>query len=261
MPTRFIDRPETLQVLFHPRPADPRLATLAGGTPVAVPVAEGTLVGGMIFAAGPQAPAILFFHGNGEVAAEYGWIAPPYTDMGVTLAVMDYRGYGASDGWPDGSSLLADARAIVDALPDLLAQQGLQPTRLFVMGRSLGSAAALEAAVHAGDRLGGLIIESGFADTLALVRRLGGPMLADGNDREDGFGNLEKIAQIDLPTLIIHGEEDVIIPVADGRALHASGAAADRRLVTIPNAGHNDLLMIGAVPYFQAIADLVRAYT
>ena len=259
MPMRFVDHPETLGVLFHPRPADPRLAALSGGAPVAAEVAPGIRVGGVVFASDRQAPAVLFFHGNGEVAAEYGWVAPAFANIGATLAVMDYRGYGESGGQPDGSSLLSDARAIVDALPQMLAALDLQPSRLFLMGRSLGSAAALEATVHAGDRVAGLIIESGFADTVALVRRLGGSAPTEGDDRTDGFGNLAKIAQITVPTLIIHGEDDFIIPVADAHALYASAGAPDKRLLTIANAGHNDLLMIGAGQYFQAIADLIDA--
>ena len=125
------------------------------------------------------------------------------------------------------------------------------------MGRSLGSASALEIGVYARNGIAGLIIESGFAFARDLVARLGGPAPEVPDDGRIGLGHLAKIQQIEVPTLILHGEDDWIIPVADARALHQHSGAADKRLVTVPGAGHNDLLWVGAVEYFSAIRELV----
>jgi hypothetical protein len=255
-----LDRPEVSVVLFHPRREAGPPQLRAGVYTVRLPVADGVSVGGKIFVARAGAPVILYFHGNGEIAADYDPIASLYTRLGLTLFVVDYRGYGASDGVPSASALLDDARASFAKARPALAERGIDAGPLFVMGRSLGSAAALEIAsgAAAGD-IAGLILESAFADTMALIQRLGGRLPADADEGRDGFGNLAKMATVSLPTLVIHGEDDWIIPVEDGRALFAASPAVDKRLVTIPGAGHNDLMMTGLDTYFRAIADFCRA--
>jgi alpha-beta hydrolase superfamily lysophospholipase len=246
--TLLIDQPAVLQVLFHPR----REFGSEPANAISVEVEPGVSVAGRLYPAGNDAPAILYFHGNGEIAADYNDIARAYTQLGITLLVMDYRGYGRSDGTPTGSNLLTDAVTIFEAIDEIFAKHGLNPTQTFVMGRSLGSASALEVARHAGDRLDGLIIESGFAETFPLVARLGGPVL-EADDAEHGFGNARKISEIAVPTLIIHGEADFLIPASDGQALYDNSGAADKRLILIPGAGHNDLLFVGMEQYFGAI--------
>ena len=126
------------------------------------------------------------------------------------------------------------------------------------MGRSLGSAAAVEIARHAGDGIDGLIIESGFAYTLPLLATLGLRWDVQRTDEaRDGFGNLDKIAQVRVPTLIIHGQDDWLIPVENAHALYEHSGAADKRLLTVPGAGHNDLMVLGSAQYFEAIRNFV----
>ncbi|MBF0563380.1 MAG: alpha/beta fold hydrolase [Alphaproteobacteria bacterium] len=257
MDTRFptLDRPEVLNVLFHPRrdtaagASDPRA--------VRIPAADGVGIGGKIFGDTPGAPAILFFHGNGEIASDYDDFSHEYTKLGITLFVVDFRGYGISESTPTARGLIADAGVIGETARDILAAHHMPCSKLFVMGRSLGSAAAIEIAARPNAAISGLIIESGFADTLALVERLGDIHFSDGSDSRHGFGNLDKIARVTVPTLFIHGEQDWIIPVTDARALHQRCGATSKRLLTIPGAGHNDLMIIGYKPYFNAIRDLV----
>ena len=255
-PESILDRPEVLRAIFYPRRDYGLLGRRRGVKLVAVEAAPGVAVGGRLYPAGREAPAILFFHGNGEIAADYDGIAPLYNRLGITLLVMDYRGYGRSGGRPTASSLLADAVLAFEALGTILAGNDLAPDRLYVMGRSLGSAAAIEVARHAGERLAGLIIESGFAHTFALLARLG-VRLPGADEERDGTGNLVKIARITTPTLLIHGQADVLIPPADGEALYEHSAAQDKRLVLVPGAGHNDLLMVAVGTYLEAIRQFV----
>lgn len=256
-----LDRPEILDVLFHPRREGGVPQLRAGVHTVRIPVDEGISVGGKIFTAGPGSPVIVFFHGNGEIAADYEQLAFLYTRSGITVFVVDYRGYGNSDGRPTASALLHDAKAVWAAAGDVLASRGVQYDRLFLMGRSLGSAAVLEIAAaadedQAGDANGiaGLIIESGFAHTFPLIERIGYVRVPDADEERDGFRNLQKIARVGLDTLIIHGEADFIIPVEDGRELYQASAAETKHLVTVPGAGHNDLMMVGRQEYFSSIA-------
>ena len=252
-----IDQPAILQVIFHPRPdtspPNPKLD-------VQIPVDSAVTLGARLHAAGgPTAPLILFFHGNGEIAADYDDIAPTYNRLGINFLAVDYRGYGRSTGKPTVRTLLADARTVWDTLPSLCTANNVKPAKIYVMGRSLGSASALEIATHAGNAVSGLIIESGFAYGMRLIARLGGLESAMADDGRIGLGHLAKIGKISVPTLILHGEEDWIIPVEDAHALYTHAGAQDKRLVTIPAAGHNDLLFTGTQEYFTAIRDLIGA--
>jgi len=264
----ILDQPEVLRALFYPR-RDYALAPIPPGVYlVAVEVEPGVTIGGRLYPVAGEAPAILYFHGNGEIAADYDNIAPLYTRLGITLRqaqgrlllVIDYRGYGRSAGTPTASHLLADAVAVFDAVGHIFEGNALTPSRLYVMGRSLGSAAAIEVALHAREQLTGLIVESGFADTFALLARLGARVQGADEER-DGFGNPAKMGQLTTRTLIIHGQDDVLIPASDGRELYRRCAAPDKRLVLIPGAGHNDLMMVGMSQYFEAIRTFVYGPT
>ena len=256
----LLDRPEVARILFHPRSEGPWVGGGAG-KPVSVTVADGVSVGGWLFPAqAPEAPVIVHFHGNGEIAAEYADIAQVYNQLGLALLAFDYRGYGASTGQPTASALIADAAVCFDAVPGLVEAAGLAPSATFVMGRSLGSAAALEVADIRQDRLAGLIIESGFAYTIALGERLSGMSIPGADEAQHGFGNDEKIARIALPTLILHGSEDWIIPVDDAHALDRLSAASEKQFVIIPGVGHNDIIHAGAQTYFTSLIAFVRAH-
>ena len=121
---------------------------------------------------------VLLFQGNGEVVADYDDSAGLYARAGVALAVMDYRGYGASSGTPTLRSALTTARLVLEAVRRWLGERGLAgsdgaPSRLVVMGRSLGSACAAELYGARPNEVAGFILESGSSDLAALVRRRG----------------------------------------------------------------------------------------
>jgi hypothetical protein len=263
----ILDQPAVLRVMFHPRRSWPGISLVSSAHDGQVEVERcpesvegpGVSVGYSLHLAEPQSPLVLYFHGNGEIARDYDSIAPLYNDLGISLLVADYRGYGWSDGFPTASSLVHDAPRVFEALGQIVQEARSEvPQRVFVMGRSLGSAAAIEVACHHQKAIAGLIIESGFADTLGLLARLG-VMLDDMDESQDVFANLAKMGQFSLPTLVIHGQADRLIPASEGIALYDGSAAADdeKRLVVIPGAGHNDLLALGAATYFEALREFV----
>jgi alpha-beta hydrolase superfamily lysophospholipase len=254
----ILDRPDVLRVLFYPRREEGPAILPPSAQAVAFQVEPDIILGGRLYPAGPRAPAILYFHGNGEIAADYDDLATLYTRRGITLLVVDYRGYGTSGGTPTASHLLADAVSVFDLAGQILEGHGLLPMRLYVMGRSLGSAAAIEIASRAGERLAGLIVESGFSDTFSLLARLG-LRLPGADEEQGGFGNAAKMDHIHTPTLVIHGRSDVLIPAGEGHELYRRCAAGDKWLVLIPGAGHNDLMLVGVAAYFDAIQAFVRA--
>ncbi len=251
-----LDRPLILYRLFHPRPD--RGPPPEGAADLEIPVAEGVCLGARFHPAAPGSPTLLFFHGNGEVAADYDDLGPVFAGAGWNFLAVDYRGYGRSTGRPTATALLADARAAFGWLRPWLAERGC-PGPVAVFGRSLGSAPALELAAALGwPEVAGLVVESGFAELLPLLRVLGLDPAELGLSEAQGFGNPEKIARYGGPTLVIHGERDHLIPVGHGRALFAASGSRDKRLLVIPGADHNSLFAHGLEAYLRAVADLGR---
>jgi hypothetical protein len=259
MTDSFIDQPKVIQNLFHPRPEYGQGSDQIGSYQISIEVEPGISVGGWLHATElAAAPALLFFHGNGEIAADYHQLANLYRQLGITLLVMDYRGYGISGGQPTGSNLQSDGMAIYRAISTIFEENGLTPSRLYVMGRSLGSVPAIEVASRVGDEIAGLIIESGFSDTFALMRTLGLYFLTGGDEVANGFNNAGKINRVIAPTLIIHGQSDVLIPASDGETLYQQAGTENKKLVLIPGAGHNDLMMVGLNQYFGSIREFIQ---
>jgi pimeloyl-ACP methyl ester carboxylesterase len=251
----ILDRPEILQVVFYPRrdwsPPPARASDFD------VPVAEGVSVSCRFYPATPGAPCILYFHGNGEVACDHDWIAPLYNREGIGLFVADYRGYGRSDGAPTFSGMTADAHPIFSCFRETVRSSG-HGERLFLMGRSLGSHSAVELAFHYPEDVRGLILESGAPKVARLARLFG---LSSGGlaDLEETIS--DRIRSIEPPALIIHGERDSLIPASVAVALHEEIGSQAKRLLMIPGADHNDIMLVGSDQYFGAIRDFVFTNT
>ncbi len=254
----FLDRPEILNFIFYPRRDDNLAASISDATNVMVPVDADVSVGCRFYYSQRNDPNILFFHGNGEIVSDYDSIAPLYRERGLNLFVADYRGYGFSGGTPTTTSMIQDAHPIFRYFLEHLTENR-HAGSVFVMGRSLGSAAALELASQYQDKIQGLVIESGFADTFDLLHSLGVALHVPPGPQDRVFSNLEKIKKILLPTLIIHAENDHIVPLHHARDLYGASPAKDKRLVIIPGANHNDLLMVGQHQYFEGLMDLTSA--
>ncbi len=249
-----LDRPQILSSVFHPRP-DLSLETPEGAEDLFIPAEEDVSLMGRVHL-GPQDGAnILFFHGNGEIVADYNELGRVYTRMGMTFIPVDYRGYGRSTGSPGIDAMMRDSHAVFDFVRDWLLERGYNGP-LIVMGRSLGSAPALELASSRQEELPALIIESGFAYTMPLLRLLGIDVDALGLEEDRGMDNLDKMARIRLPCLILHAEKDWIIPLSDGKALYEACPSTDKTLVQIPGAGHNDIFLRDLNRYMQAIRNL-----
>lgn len=253
----ILDRPEILMSLFHPRPEEFQGSPRENKIDLLIPVDENVAIGASFHLAGDSNPNILFFHGNGEIVADYDELAPIYTTMGINFLAVDYRGYGRSTGYPTVTAMMKDCHLIFTFAQEWLRGKG-HTGPLVVMGRSLGSASALEISSHYKEDIDGLIIESGFAYLLPLLRLLGVSVRALGISEEDGSRNLEKIGFFDKPTLIIHAEYDHIIPFSDGEALYEACGAAQKQFIKIDGANHNDILFRGFKIYLKGIHDLMQ---
>ncbi len=252
-----LDRPEVLTLLFHPRREHTGAPERRSGMELLIPVEDDIAVGARLHLAGPDNANILFFHGNGEIVGDYDELGPQYNRMGINFLPVDYRGYGRSGGKPTVSSMMRDCHAIFEYVRQWLAENSCTGP-LVVMGRSLGSASALDLAFQHAEFIDALIIESGFAMAGPLLRLLGIDARRLGFEEGKGFRNIDKIGAFKNPTLVIHAEYDHIIPFSEGRMLFKASGADDKHLLMIPEANHNDIFMRGPSEYLGAIGDLVR---
>ncbi|MCP3950870.1 MAG: alpha/beta hydrolase [Desulfobacterales bacterium] len=252
-----LDHPEVLAFLFHPRKELAGQAATDSAGNVFIPVADDISVGGRFHMAHLEGPNILFFHGNGEIVADYDDLGPVYNQMGINFLAVDYRGYGRSSGQPTVTNMMQDCHTVFD-----FARNWLQDNRyqgpLLVMGRSLGSASALELAWQHPAQMDALVIESGFAHAGPLLQLLGINLAAIGFDETQGFGHIDKMKTFKKPTLIIHAEYDHIIPFSDGQALFDACPSPAKSFLKIAGANHNDIFMRGMADYLAAIKKLVK---
>lgn len=253
----LMDRQEILFLLFFPHRESMKGLNQPGVTNHFIAVAEGVSIGCRFYQAEKAAPNILYFHGNGETVLDYDYVAPVYREKGLNLFVADYRGYGGSDGTPTCTAMIKDSHPIFQGFVSFLAEMKCTGD-LFVMGRSLGSAPAIEIAYHYQGLLKGLIVESGFARAKNQLKRLGVTHLFKDMKDVVGFGNDLKIKEVTIPTLIIHGEADGIIPAEEGRTLCALSGSRDKHSLFVPGAGHNDLMMRGLEAYMTAVERFTR---
>ncbi len=251
----LLDNPAISNNSFYPR--QEWTATPRGAEDHTIDVDDGIQLSCRFFPVGQSppegnnSPTILFFYGNGETAVGYDSIAPLYNRIGVNFFVADYRGYGRSGGSPAFNPMLSDAHMVLEGLSQVL-KEGQYTGGIFVMGRSMGRHAAFEIAAHSTGGVKGMIVESGRPSLGQFVYGL----------EESAARDLEadyraKVASISIPALVIHGELDNLAPLGDAVSMYESLASSDKRLVTIPGAGHNDLLYVGINEYFAAIKDFV----
>ena len=251
------DRKEILTFLFYPRKEEGWETGSASHEELAIPVEGGETIGGRFYNAAPGAPSILFFHGNGEIVADYADLAPLYVRLGVNFIPVDYRGYGRSTGSPTVTGMMRDCHYIFDFVKNLLKEKGF-PGPLVVMGRSLGSASALELAAHYPDEVKALVIESGFAYILPLLRLLGINAGNVGISEEGTFNHTAKIKKYKNPLLVIHAEHDHIIPFSDGEALFNAAESPEKEFLAIKHANHNNIFQYGLREYIAAVDALLE---
>ena len=253
-----MDRPEILMGLFHPRPEYGSIAGTADTIDVSIPVEGNIVVAGRFHMAAKSAPNILFFHGNGEIASDYDELGPVYHRLGMNFLVVDYRGYGRSSGRPTVTTMMRDCDAIFEFTKGWLGENGFGGA-FIVMGRSLGSASALELISRHKDRINGLVLESSFANTGTLLEFLGVNASEIGFSEEKGFRNLEKIRAWDKAALIIHAEFDHFFPFSEAQALYDACPSPCKTLLKVPGANHNDIFMRGFDSYMKAVKALSQA--
>ena len=250
----LIDQPSTLMYIFYPR-EDSTLCP-ENAFDLLAPVDDHVSIHCRFYIGNQKWPWILFFHGNGEVVSDYDEIAPVYHQRRLNLVVADYRGYGNSNGVPTLTDLVQDAHAILREIKKELSKRGLR-SDLWIMGRSLGSISAFELAYRYQDAIRGLIIESGFPSVVRIIMHLGVPIHEVNLEKIDQEC-LEMIHKIFIPTLIIHGERDTLVPLREAKDIFNHLGTDKKELLIIPSANHNDIMLVGFQKYFNAIQQFIE---
>nr|CAG4649523.1 EOG090X09ZU [Scapholeberis mucronata]SVE93756.1 EOG090X09ZU [Scapholeberis mucronata] len=189
-----------------------------------------------------QCPTILFFHGNaGNIGHRLPNIKGLYKNLKANLLIVEYRGYGLSEGNPSESGLYKDAQA---ALNYLFTRQDVDHTRIFVFGRSLGGSVAIDLASRACniDKIACLIVENSFTsipDMAFQILPWKGLKYIPLWLNKNKFLSKKKVTSVRCPTIFVSGLSDQLVPPTMMLDLYTHCGSERKLLLQIPNGDHN----------------------
>lgn len=197
-----------------------------------------------------QQPTLLFFYGNGDCLAAFADQLDVFRRLGLNVMIPEYLGYGLSEGTASEAGFYATADA---ALAHLQSRSDVDPHKIIVGGWSIGSGVAIDLAHRV--PLAGLAAFSAFTSMGELVHKFY-PIPGLGLALKHRFENLRKIRDIRCPTLIGHGEDDLLIPISmSGQLAEAAGGPVRSFRV---RAGHNDFFANGTDRIAEAFGWLIN---
>jgi pimeloyl-ACP methyl ester carboxylesterase len=189
---------------------------------------------------------LLFCHGNsgsiGHRIEELLYMA----GLPVNIFAFDYRGYGRSSGSPSEEGLFRDARS---AFRHVVRELGVRPRSILLVGHSLGGAVAVDAAIDL--PVAGLVVQSTFTNVKDMARVLH-PRLPMHWIATNQFRSIEKVSNIRVPKLFVHGTADETVPYSLGRRLFQE-ATSPKTFLTVRDAGHHDVHVHGGEGYRRTL--------
>lgn len=197
------------------------------------------------YAAAPGMPTLLYSHGNGEDLGQSSDLYQAWHGMGFGVLAYDYPGYGQSTGTPDEASC---KRAVQSAWNHLI-RSGVSAASVVVVSRSVGGGPGVWLASR--EHPAGLVLIAPFTSAFAVPVPF--PLFP-----RDRFQNLKLIRNTRTPLLVIHGENDEVIPPSHGRKLVDASPANDKTFSLVQAAGHNDLFEVAGEGILRQIADFAR---
>jgi hypothetical protein len=196
---------------------------------------------------------LLWFHGNaGNITYRYGMLAM-LMKLPVSIFIVDYRGYGKSEGSPSEAGLYLDATAAWDYLVN---DRRVPPDRIIIFGKSLGGAIAVDLATRV--QPAGLIIQSSFTSVSDVAETII-PLLPRVLLRTK-MDSINKVGRVRCPKLFIHSRADEVIPFRLGRHLYEA-APEPKRFYEVPGAPHNSTYIVGGKAYLDTLGEFVRSCT
>jgi hypothetical protein len=199
----------------------------------------------------PSEMTLLWFHGNaGNLSHRYDMIRM-LSKLPAQIFIIDYRGYGRSEGEPSEEGLYLDARAAWDYLIEV---KRIPKNRIIIFGKSLGGVAAIDLASKV--EAAGLIVQSSFtsaADMAATIM----PFIPSAMIKSK-MDSINKIASAHCPKLFIHSPADEVVPYKLGRRLFEA-APEPKQFYEVKGAGHNDTWLVGGDSYLETLRAFVRS--
>jgi hypothetical protein len=211
--------------------------------------------GWWIPAASQSTRTLLYFHGNGLNIGANAEQASRFHQLGLSVFLFDYRGYGKSKGvFPSEATVYADAQRAWDYLTQ---DRKIMPRSIVIYGHSLGGAIAINLAVNHPEAAG-LIVQSSFSSALDMARRNWWTVIFPVNILlSQRFASINKVPSLKMPTLYIHGTADELIPFEMSQRLYGA-TRSSKQLKLFPKAGHNNVAKVGGITYSQTIQAFVR---
>lgn len=231
-----------------------------GGTPaaiglsyenVALTAADGIRLHAWYVPGTRREKTVLMLHGNaGNISHRLEKLAILY-QLGVSVMLLDYRGYGYSDGRPDEAGTYRDA----DAAYEWLLRRGDAPESIVLYGESLGGGVAGDLAARR--EVGGLVLESA-PSSMVDVAKFHYPFLPVALLLSVRYDAASKIPHVTAPVLILHSPEDEVVPFELAQRLYAA-AREPKRLVKL-RGGHNDNFLAAADVYRSALVTFLEGW-
>jgi uncharacterized protein len=200
---------------------------------VFIRTSDNIMINGILYRRPGNGNVILYFHGNGGSLNSWQDISTEILDLNADLLLIDYRGYGKSEGSFSEKGFYTDA----DAAYKYLLQNGYQPNQIIVYGRSIGTGIAVQLALT--QKIKALILESPYTSLPNLAAEKM-PYLLPGLLLKYKLNTLKRAPELKEPVLVIHGTVDELIPLKHGQQVF-DAIISTKRLLLIEGGGHNNL--------------------
>lgn len=229
-------------------PPAPVSEVLPAASAVTLTTADGLELDAWYLPSGPT--TVIVFPGNAGNRAARAPLARGLAERGMSVLLVEYRGYGDNPGSPSEAGLLSDARAAAAWVDEHGGADGV-----VYLGESLGGGVAVGLATER--RPDALILRSPFPSLAVVARQHYGPV-PDAVLR-DRYPVAAQIATIDAPVLVVMGEDDGIVPASLSREVYEA-ASEPKRIVTIAGAGHNDRALLDGDTFLDTIETFLREH-
>jgi fermentation-respiration switch protein FrsA (DUF1100 family) len=214
---------------------------------------DGCTINGLFAPGRENKPAVLRFHGNAGNVTHRDFLLQGFNKLGFAVLLVDYHGYGKSEGTPSERNLYFDGDA---SLKWLREEKHIKPEQILIFAKSLGSGVAVELATK--NSFKGLILEAPFSSTVSVARShfpyncFPVKLLII-----DKFDNISKMKKIHSPLLFIHGTNDNIIDKKESEKLFAK-ANMPKDIYLVEGADHNDIQFVEPQKYWDKISDWIN---
>ncbi|KAJ0183736.1 hypothetical protein K1T71_000159 [Dendrolimus kikuchii] len=188
-------------------------------------------------------PTMIFFHGNaGNMGQRLSNVSGFYHKLNINILMVEYRGYGLSEGTPSERGLYVDAQCSIDYL---LQRNDIDHSKIILFGRSLGGAVAVDLAsrLEYRNKIWALIVENTFTsipDMAHIILKWNCLDWLPEICHKNKYMSLKKIGHVVTPTLVLCGSNDALVPPSMAQELYVRCGAICKKLVVIPGGGHDD---------------------